>query len=55
MCKLVKDLKALADDVIKKDHKELDAMFTKEDNIEFVNAVRTLQEHSNHIIKELVA
>jgi len=55
MCKLVRDLKELAELVIRKEHEELDIIFTSEDKINFVNSVRTLQEHSNHIVKELVA
>jgi len=53
MCELVKELKLLADAVIKKEHKELDKEFSLEDKVNFVNSVRTLQEHSNYLIKEL--
>ena len=55
MCKLVNDLKVLAELVITKEHKELDVIFTKSDKIDFVNSVRTLQEHSNYLVKELTA
>lgn len=55
MCELVKELKELADKVIKLNHEELDKIFTYEDDVEFVNSVRTLQEHSNHIVKNHVA
>ena len=53
MCKLVKELKELANKVIKMEHKELDNKMSKEDMIEFTNAVSTLQVHSCHIVKEL--
>jgi len=54
MCELVKELKMLAETVIKKEHFELDKEFTLEDKIDFVNSVRTLNEHSNYLVKELV-
>ena len=53
MCKVIEDLKSLAELVITKEHKELDVMFSKEDKLEYVNAVRTLQEHSCYLVKEL--
>ena len=55
MCKLVNDLKVLAGKVIKKEHKELDREFTLEDKIDFVNAVKTLQTHSEYLVKDLIA
>jgi len=53
MCKLIEELKELAEQVITKEHTELDFMFTKEDRIDFVNSVRTLQEHSCYLVKEM--
>ena len=55
MCEVVKELKLLAELVITKEHKELDVMFTEQDKIDFVNSVRTLQEHSGYLVKELIA
>ena len=53
MCKLVNDLKELAKQVISKEHRELDMIFTSQDKIDFVNATRTLSEHSHYLVKEL--
>lgn len=53
MCEVVNDLKVLAETVITKEHEVLSQMFTEEDKINFVNSVRTLQEHSNYLIKEM--
>ena len=53
MCKLIEDLKELAEEVISKEHAELDVIFTSEDKVDFVNSVRTLQEHSCHLVREL--
>jgi len=55
MCELVRELKLLADAVVKKEHFELDKEFTLEDKIDFVNSVKTLQTHSEYLVKELVA
>jgi len=55
MCELVKELKLLADAVVKKEHHTLDREFSLEDKIDFVNAVQTLQTHSEYLVKELVA
>jgi len=54
MCELVKELKLLADTVIKKEHEELSREFTLEDKMDFVNAIRTLSEHSDYLVKELI-
>jgi len=55
MCKLIEELKELAEQVITKEHTELDFMFTKQDRIDFVNSTRTLQEHAQHIVKGMAA
>jgi len=55
MCKLIEELKELTEQVITKEHTELDYMFTKEDRIDFVNSIVTLQEHAQHIIKDMAA
>jgi len=53
MCKLVNDLKELAKQVISKEHRELDVIFTSQDKMDFVNSVKTLSEHSHHLVREL--
>jgi len=54
MCELVRELKELANVIITKEHEELDAIFTREDKIEYVNAVSTLQAHSEYLLKGML-
>jgi len=53
MCDNVELLKIVADDMIRKEHAELDNEMTKQDQIDFVNIVYTLFEHSQYIQKNI--
>ena len=48
-------VKSLADEVIKKDLKELDKEFTKQDRIALVNSLATLNVLGNHIKNTMYA
>lgn len=51
MSEMTKILDYIAEQLIKKEHAEITNQMTEEDRISFVNAVSTLQTHSEFIQK----
>lgn len=51
MCELTKTLKYIAENLQKRQHAEIAKRMTEQDKIDFVNAVRTLDVHAQHIEK----
>ncbi len=51
MNETVKTLKYIADNLRKLEHDEISARMSDDDKINFVNSVATLQQHSEHIIR----
>ena len=53
MSELTKTLKYIADQLVKKEHREISKNMTVDEKVDFVNAISTLQEHSLVIQKGL--
>lgn len=49
MCEMTKTLKNIAEQLVKKDHREISAVMNEQDKIDFVNAIATLNEHAHFI------
>lgn len=46
---VVETLKLIADLVMKQEHENLDKQMTVDEQIDFVNSIRTLNTHAQHI------